>query len=257
MTGLYGPSSMSWRINRERAVLLVGGRAMMMQLAHPKVAAGVDAHSDFRVRPLRRLSRTVALSLAGVFGDTATAHAVTRAINAQHARVRGAGYRAMDPVLLTWVMATLVDSAVLGYELFVEPLTEAERDGFYAEARQGAHLLGAPESAMPPDFRSLRAYIRDMLRGEVQVNELSSALGRDTLYPPRLWWVPRAAFDFSALLTAGLLPPTLRRQFGLPWSRRHRAAFEVVVRIVRGTVPRLPRAVRDVPQARAALRRVA
>lgn len=255
--GLYGPGSLSWRINRERVLLLTGPRALLMQLAHPRVARGVHEHSDFRARPFRRLAHTLTLSLNGVFGDTPTALAAVRRINAVHAAVRGAGYSATDPDLLAWVAATLVDSAVLGYELLVGPLHDAEKDGFYAEARYGAELLGTPAAALPLDFAGLRRYVDEMIAsGEVRVDDIGLAAGRDTLYPPRLWYVPRPAFDLVALLTAGLLPEPLRVQYRLPWSLRHRAAFEYLVRLARALVPRLPPWLRYVPQARAAARRV-
>ncbi len=255
--GLYGPGSMSWRINRERALLLLGPRALLMQLAHPRVAAGVDEHSDFRVHPFRRLARTMTLNLNSVFGDTRTALAAVRRINGAHEKVRGVGYSAMDADLLTWVMATLVDSAVLGYETFVEPLDDAEKDRFYAEARSVGRLLGTPQSAMPPDFRALRRYVDAVIAsGEVGVDDVGRGAARDTLYPPRVWFVPRPVFDSVALLTAAFLPDALRVQYGMPWSARRRAAVEAFVQLTRSVVPRLPPSLRYVPQARAAAKRV-
>ena len=123
--GLFSPDSVAWKIDRERAVLLGGGRSLLMQLAHPRVARGVAEHSDFRRRPFRRLARTLTLSLDSVFGDRDVALRSAGRINAAHASVRGEGYSAFDPDLLLWVFATLADSAVLSYELFVRGLTTA------------------------------------------------------------------------------------------------------------------------------------
>lgn len=256
--GLFGPASVAWKIDRERAVLIGGTRALLMQLAHPKVATGVDEHSDFRRRPFRRLARTVTLSLDGVFGDRQRALAAARVINSAHANVRGAGYSAFDPDLLLWVMATLVDTAVLSYELFVGPLTAAERDAFYEETRRATRLLGLEAESAPPDFAALREWMRERIAtGEVRVTGTGLAAARDTLYPPAAWFIPRPVNDAVAFVTAGLLPPALRAQFGLPWSLRREAAFEVFVRTVRATVPLLTPALRYVPQAREAEARVA
>jgi uncharacterized protein (DUF2236 family) len=50
--GLYGPASEAWRLNREATILLgAGPRALLLQLAHPLVAEGVDQHSAFRENP--------------------------------------------------------------------------------------------------------------------------------------------------------------------------------------------------------------
>src|SRR5690242_20895899 len=121
--GLFADDSIIRRVNRENVLILGGGRALLMQLAHPKVAAGVDEHSDFRARPVRRLRRTVRMTMAIVFGDRETALAAARAVNQAHAKVRGRSYRALDPDLLLWVHATLVDSALVTYETFVKRLT--------------------------------------------------------------------------------------------------------------------------------------
>src|SRR5215472_3016918 len=114
--GLFDDDSIIRRVNRENVLMLGGGRALLMQLAHPKVAAGVDEHSDFRTRPMYRLRRTIRLTMAIVFGDKDTAMAAARNVNRVHARVTGRDYRALDPDLLLWVHSTLVDSALVTYE---------------------------------------------------------------------------------------------------------------------------------------------
>jgi len=87
--GLFAEDSITRRVNRENILLLGGGRALLMQIAHPKVAAGVDEHSDFRAHPIRRLRRTIRMTMAIVFGDRETALGAARAVNQVHASVRG------------------------------------------------------------------------------------------------------------------------------------------------------------------------
>src|SRR5437879_6297231 len=128
--GLYADDSITRRVNRENVLLLGGGRALLMQLAHPKVAAGVDEHSDFRSHPIRRLRRTIRMTMAIVFGDRETALAAARAVNQTHGRVRGNEYRALDPDLLRWVHATVVDSALVAHEALVSPLSCRGRSAF-------------------------------------------------------------------------------------------------------------------------------
>src|SRR5262245_35463255 len=143
---LFGPQSLSWRVNRETALLLGGGRALLLQVAHPLVAAGVAAHSQFERAPLQRLWRTLDLTLTMVFGNAADAVAAVRQVERVHAHVRGrlaeavgpfrrgTRYDANDPALLLWVHATLVDSALVAYERFVGPLSRTERSAFYDES---------------------------------------------------------------------------------------------------------------------------
>src|SRR2546423_14627934 len=121
--GLFPDDSIVRQVNRENVLILGGGRALLMQLAHPKVAAGVDEHSDFRVRPIQRLRRTVLMTMAIVFGDRKTALAAVNAVKRTHARGRGGDYRALDPDLLVWVDATLVASLPGSYGTYAPPLS--------------------------------------------------------------------------------------------------------------------------------------
>jgi uncharacterized protein (DUF2236 family) len=233
--GLYSDDSITRRVNRENVLLLGGGRALLMQLAHPQVAAGVDEHSDFRAHPIRRLRRTILMTMAIVFGDRETALAAARAVNHVHGRVRGHGYSALDPDLLLWVHATLMDSALLTYETFVQPLLPRDREDFYQEFKLLGELLGIPKDRFPITLRDFDAYMDTMIRsGAVQVDERAKDLARLVLRP-RLRLLPGPAMIPFEVVTAGLLPPALRIQYGLAWGRGQQRAFRLAVR----TLPRL------------------
>ena len=226
--GLYPEDSITRRVNRENVLLLGGGRALLMQLAHPKVAAGVDEHSDFRTRPIQRLRRTIRMTMAIVFGDRETALAAARAVNHTHGRVRGAEYRALDPDLLLWVHATLVDSALVTYETFVRPLSASEREAFFQESKLLGELLGIPRDRFPDTIRDFSAYVEAMMASEVRVGPRALELGRLVLRP-RLRLLPgRAMVPFEAV-TAGLLPPVLRVQYGLRWGVAQQRVFRLMV----------------------------
>jgi uncharacterized protein (DUF2236 family) len=206
-----------------------------MQLAHPKVAAGVDEHSDFRSHPIRRLRRTILITMAIVFGDRDTALAAARIVNQVHARVKGSGYRALDPDLLMWVHATLMDTALVTYETFVHTLLPREREDFYQEFKQVGELLGIPKDRLPTTLRDFDSYLEAMMEsGPVHVDQRARDLGRLVLRP-RLRLLPGPAMIPFEVVTAGLLPPTLRTQYGLAWGTGQQRAFRLAVR----TVPRL------------------
>jgi len=228
-SGLYPEGSITRRVNRENVLLLGGGRALLMQLAHPMVAAGVDEHSDFRTRPIQRLRRTVRMTMAIVFGDRETALTAARAVNQAHGKVRGRDYRALDPELLQWVHATLVDSALVTYETFVKPLSERDREDFYQESKVLGKLLGIPRERFPATLAEFTSYMeRTMSEGGVRVGPRALELGSLVLRP-RLRLLPGPAMIPFEILTTGLLPPFLRSQYGLAWGDAQQRLFRLMV----------------------------
>lgn len=249
---LFHPDSVTWRINQEPVLLLGGGRALLMQLAHPGVAAGVADHSDFRRRPIDRLLRTLELTLALTFGTHQQALAAARQINVVHQRVRGPGYSATDPRLLLWVHATLIDSALVTYGAFVGPVPDGDREAYYQEAKLIGGLLGLANNRYPGSLQEFEDYLSGMLTGpELVVDARARELARAVLRPtvPR---VPAPVFRPLEAITAGLLPARLRLDYDLPWGRLERLGFGAA----RTSLPRalrlVPRRFRQVPPARAA-----
>ncbi len=258
--GLFGPGSAAWRIDREALILAGGTCALLMQLAHPAVAAGVEQHSDFRVDPFARLRRTLSASFAVVFGSTPRAERAIRRMNAIHGVVRGqipesgAPYFARDPRLLLWVHATLVDTALRIYDRYVEPLTDAEAQAYHAESRQIAVRLGVPEAEVPATLTELRAWMEEMIAaGEVRVTPTARSLSRSILYPTA--FPPRFVWDAAHLLSMSVLPATLRRQYGIEWSPARERGMDRAAVALRALLPIVPPPLRFVPPYRSALAR--
>ena len=228
--GLFAEESITRRVNRENILLLGGGRALLMQIAHPKVAAGVDEHSDFRSHPIRRLRRTIRMTMAIVFGDRETALAAARAVNLVHAKVSGTDYHALDPELLLWVHATLADTALVTYETFVQPLLPREREDFYQEFKLLGELLGLPRDRFPDTYRDFAAYLEHAMspEGPVRVDSRARELAAQIL-KPKLRLLPGRVMVPLNVITTGLLPQALRVQYALPWGTRQQRAFKLAV----------------------------
>ena len=259
--GLFGPASVSWRIDGEVLVLAGGTCALLMQLAHPAVAAGVAQHSDFRAEPFARLRRTLNASFAVVFGTQARADRALRRINAIHGVVRGTipesgePYRAADPELLVWVHATLIDTALRVYNRYVQPLTADEQEAYHAEARQVALRLGVPEAVLPRSLVELRGQMDRLIReGAVAVSPTARSLAPAVLYPSR--FPPWPVWDAAHLISMSVMPDRIRRGYGIAWSPRREAGMRRAAALTRAVWPLVPRALRRVPQARRAERRV-
>lgn len=268
LEGLFGPRSLFWTVWQEQAQLLGAGRAILLQLAHPLVAAGVADHSSFQTDPLGRLQRTLNMMLTIVFGDRARAEAMLRQFHAVHVPIQGqlpdpagpfaagVAYRAQDPTLKLWVHATLMDTGLLVYERFVRPLSPTEREAFYQDSRLLARREGIHDSLIPPTFQDFNAYMARMLTSdELTVSDTARALAYDVFHP-RVWLPLRLAAQVSQWVTAGLLPGPVREAYRLPWSPRHEALLVGLSRVTRLGIPLLPPLLRLMPQARAATSRL-
>jgi uncharacterized protein (DUF2236 family) len=260
--GFYGPGSVAWKVGREVAVLLGGSRAVLMQLAHPLVAMGVSKHSSYMSDPFGRAERTFMHGEWLMFGSMEKARKAAREINHLHKSVHGtlpieAGafdpgtpYDARYPELLLWVHATLVDTLLLCYDLFVGPLTLAEQDEYYQQSKEVAHLLGLLPGKMPGSVGDLRAYVQDV----VQSNTLAATpharrLAQQVLFPPAPT-ILRPAMHLNYQLTCALLPQPVREIYGIAWDGRRQRIFDVSAWGMRQVIPRLPMYLRELPVTR-------
>ncbi|HEX5012977.1 MAG TPA: oxygenase MpaB family protein [Candidatus Limnocylindrales bacterium] len=264
--GLYGPESEAWRLNREAMLLLgAGPRALLLQLAHPGVAAGVDEHSDFRADPWARLQATLKSYLAIVYGTKTAARAEIRRLNELHRSIRGAGYAARDPALSLWVHATLVETTIAAYDAWIEPLPRAARERYYGETLPIGRAFGVPPDLLPADLDAFETYVAGMLApdGPIHPSATARELAWHVLNPPlgpvlpALGCVPRPAYAWTLWPSLALLPPSVREEYGFRWGPLESAVASWLVGVWRLWRPLLPAWFRQMPQAQAADRRVA
>jgi uncharacterized protein (DUF2236 family) len=266
--GLFGPGSMTWRVNREGVLLLGGGTAIILQLAHPLVAAGVAQHSNYRDEPWARLYRTLDMTTKIMFGPTALAEDTARKLRHMHGLIRGktdesagrfpAGtpYDARAPDLRMWVHATLVHVSLAVYTRYVGRLTVAEQQRYYDEQMLLAVKFGVPRDEQPATFSEFNEYFAETLAGDATaVTDALRDVVDATLHPP----LPRIAAPLVQALnlaTVGLLPGELRDELGLPWGRGRQRLFGASRVALSKALPLLPGLFREFPPARSADRRV-
>lgn len=222
--GLFGPGSATWKITRESALFLGAGRAALLQLAHPWVAAAIAEHSTVLNNPIARFHNTFRIVFAMIFGSVDQAFAAARHLHTLHTHIRGelpeavagwphgAQYEANQVDALRWVYATLIEGAVLAYES-VLPLSVMEREQYYQESRTLAALFGIPPAALPADWTAFAEYNRCMHESDsLGVSAKARATGQAILSGAGSWIHP--PFWYRALTTAWM-PPRLRHDFGL------------------------------------------
>ncbi len=254
--GFFGPTSLSWQINRESAVFLGAGRAALLQLAHPWVAAALAQHSDLLHDAIARFHSTFRVVYTMLFGSRAQALAASRALYHLHTSIRGnlptaigdhparTPYQANEVTALRWVFATLVESALLAYNFVLPPLSPTQRETFYAESHRMAALCGIPADALPPTWPALTDYVTTLLHSPtLAVDAPARAMGQAVLSGVGTWIHPPRWYR---ALTASWLPPHLREAFHLPFAAPEQRSLQRAATWLPRLYPRLPNPLRFV-----------
>ena len=266
--GILGPRSVAWRLGGDLAIFLGGGRAALLQLAHPFVAYAVDHHSRTRADVVGRFQRTFRNVFAMVFGELDDAFAAARRVHTVHTRIHGAisedvgswragtRYDANDVDALRWVHATLVDTTIAVRERLDGALPTALKDAYIVEMNRFAALFGIPRDLLPDGWSAHESYMRRMLAsGQIAVapcaQEMAMFLvGRDGSHtqPP--------LGRFAEAVTASLLPSRLAREFRLARGRVSAAGVNVSLAAFAPMYRLLPKHLVAIPARSTASRRI-
>ena len=244
--GWFAPESVIRRVgNSPLTPLLGGGPAVLLQVAHPLVAAGVVAHSDYRRDLWRRLLHTLRALYLVAYGTKAEAEAAGAAVRSVHARVRGrtstelgqfpAGtpYSAADPELMQWVHGTLVQCSLGVYTRFVSRLDADEQERYYREMCLVARIFGTPGDVLPVSLADFRAWFDETVAsGPIVVTQPAREVANEILRA-RLPAPMRLIAPAHRLSTAALLPDRLREEYGLSWTPARAVALPLAARSLR------------------------
>jgi uncharacterized protein (DUF2236 family) len=269
--GYFGPESAIWLIHREAVLALGLGRALLLQLAHPWVAQAVADHSTFQDDPIGRLAATVMAAEFLVFGDRSQADLAAAHIRQVHTRIhgtlddavgrwpQGTRYSAEDPEALLWVLATLMDSALVLYEACFDRLPPKTVERYLREAAELGAMIGVRPADAPHTRGELDAYMETMVaEGSVAVGPIALHMAGALLRPAMplrartISWPYRAAARAAASMA---MPAGLREQYGEVLAPRGLPAYRVSGMAGRALLRRLPPHLRLDPIAARAVRR--
>ena len=220
--GLTGPGSMSWELHSDMgAIAAAGTGAIIMEILHPAVMAGVHDMSSYQTQPERRMRNTFGYVVATTFGSTDAATALIGRVRRMHERVNGTmpdgrPYRAMDPDLIGWVHNAIPWAIMLAYDAYTRPLSTDEKNRYLAEQAVIGRMGGAGD--LPTTVDELEEYVEAM-RPQLAVNEqtlgfIDFVLGpRDGAY--RVNELERRNRKLSATSSMMLLPKWARQLAGL------------------------------------------
>lgn len=266
--GLYGPSSMMWKVLKYVAPPGLGaGRALLLQTAHPWITIGIDEHSTVRDNPLERGRRTFRNITAMVFGTMPQAMAAADYVRRAHDKVqgdmkydagafkKGSEYRANEINAMIWVHATLWETVVHMYERVERPLTAEEKERFYQETKLFAMLFGIPAEALPADWEAFMAYNRAMWDSpQLTVTPATKTLAKYLFKPKNILLIP--AMSVQKTFTAANLPPRLREDYGMSYGFFRRANYKFLLFSARIADRLLPKSLRYNPGYNQAMARL-
>ena len=264
MESYFTDKSMLRTVHREWIVAFSGPRALLMQATHPVAFAGFFAHTGALDEPYERLNRTAKVLDTIAFGPRAEADRMTRRVRAMHRRVRGelteaqgrfpkgTPYAADDPALLLWILATLVDSALLVYGKYIRRLSRDEREQYWQEYKVIGRLFGLTDDQMPATIEDFDAYMAAMVESDdLYVSDEARELAIEIVLKPPVSLVAKPLVELANFITVGLLPRRIRDLYDFGWDPARGIALHAGAEYTRRLlVPFLPRFLRYVPNAR-------
>ena len=265
--------SVVWRYGSDARTFTGAGAALLLQVAHPTVAAGVREHSNFERDPWGRLWRTLDFVNVFVYGSPADAARAGRRLREMHRTIKGVApdgrrYHALEPEAYAWVHATLGEVILASHRQFGRQMSRDEVERFYGEWRALGRLLGVRDRDLPEDWAGFRVYIDDMVDQRLEDNDVVQTVIRtlrspapppyvDAL-PPAAWRVLRKpAARATELTTAALLPPRLRARVGLTIDARDARELRALAAVSRRATPLMPRGLRRIGPGYLRMRREA
>jgi uncharacterized protein (DUF2236 family) len=254
------PSSITWRRAGDSRLFLASGTALMYQVAHPTVGAGVTEHSNFAADPWGRLLRTLDFTNLLIYGGPERAAMIGARIREFHKRIKGrlpdgTPYQALEPEAYAWVHASLAESILAAHARFGRPFTLAEAERFWSEWRPLGRFLGVRSRDLPEDYAEYREYVAwivdERLEHTAAVDEVLESLQQPAPPPvkglsPGVWRaVSQPQARLARLATVGLLPSRLRDKLGMRWTRAQEIELRLFGRASRSLTPLMPSTLRN------------
>lgn len=239
---------------REAVVLVGAGAAILLQVSHRPVGAGVARHSDFAADPLKRLRHTLQFVYAAVLPEAEPARERIAAwVGAAHAPVRGAdaggrAYSAADPQAQLWVTATLYWAAERTRWRIWGELDPEDAERIYRDYAELGTLLGMPAGLWPSDRAAFARYWEAAVV-RLEVTQEARDIARDLFAAEQAPWWLRRVMPVARFVTAGMLPGRIRTELGLDWDGVQARREARLWGVLRAVYPCLPRRLRHLPSA--------
>ncbi len=252
------PDSIVWRRASDIRLFMSSGYALLMQVSHPTVGAGVRDHSVYAKDPGGRLIRTLDYVNALIYGGEAESARMGRQLRELHKRIQGTTpegkrYHSLEPGAFAWVHATLLQGTVDAHARFGRPMDPDQLARFYVGYKRLGRLVGVRDKDLPDTWEGFCVYFDEMVETRLENNDAVQDLLYNMRRPiPPLPWIPDAGWRVARrpmthilnLGATGMLPPVLRERFGLTWTTAQENELRVLSAALRAATPLMPEPLR-------------
>lgn len=246
-----------------RVILAATGYVLLLQVAHPTVAAGVRDHSTYRDDPFGRYFRSLDYLWLLTYGRPDQVDRLGRALRDLHRPIRGTDpqgrrYSALEPRAYAWVHATTAEGVLRGHDTVGVRLTPSDREAYWAQWRDLGLRIGVRPDDLPETWDGLQEYVATTIAERLEHNDVvrdlliasrapSGPSPLPGLVPPWLLTLSaRPSGHVARLLSFGMMPAPLREKLQIPWSPRRDRAFRVTAAAHRAATPVLPHRLRHI-----------
>jgi uncharacterized protein (DUF2236 family) len=257
-------SSPVWRYSGDIRLLAGSGYALLLQVSHPTVGAGVSQYSDFKADPWGRLLRTLDYAYAMTYAPPAVAADVGARVRKMHRGIKGTKpdgerYHALEPEAYAWVHATLADGVVRGHRLLGRPMDDGEVERYWRDWRRVGRLVGVRSRDLPATWPEFEEYFDTMVEERLEMTDAVADVleSLDSPAKPPLRFLSDAGWKVASfpaikstrLTTIGFLPPILRKRFGVEWTDKDEGRFRALAKASRKSTAVMPKTLRNVGPA--------
>jgi uncharacterized protein (DUF2236 family) len=254
------PNSPVWRRFADGRATLGAGAALLLQVSHPTVGAGVAEFSNFKQRPLGRFVNTLDYVTTTIYGSTAEAAEIGARVRAMHKTINGVDasgrrYHALEPRAYAWVHATLAYTVIEATDRYVGQVSYKERHELWAQWRALGQLVGVRDGDLPTTYAGFTFYLNEMIETDLECTATAAELIELLKLPfpapltglqREIWRVARIPVaQATYLTTVDLLPPLLRKRLGVSLSRSDQLKLRALRTTLRGAGPLLGSPIKD------------
>ncbi len=269
---MHHPDSLYLKLGSDlRNGLLMGGAMFVLQVAHPKVGAGVGQFSNFRENPWHRLKEIAKSGEHYILKGKQAGLEEGRRLRELHRNIKGVDkqgevYHSLNPKVYGWVHTVFLVLMIRMCEKYAEPLTREQQQILFLQWQEGGRVFGLRNQDMPKDIDDYLAYVNQMIEDELEYNEVMHYMLSLDEHPPvkpndkipdfiwkPLWkWLGKMYRDFSMFA----LPEAYVKKIAehQPWTEADQKRMEKRARRIRFFFNLLPEKFRYDPKAYAVMK---